>query len=135
MAIIHDIIIVLVLMLVLDAIWIGSNTKMYRTMIEGIQRSKMNVNIVAAAVVYFFMVILMVFIVLPYLRQFEFSFWNCVKIAGLVGLSTYAIYNFTNMATFTNYHIKVALLDSLWGGTLFTLVSFMTLWITMRITK
>jgi uncharacterized membrane protein len=42
--------------------------------------------------------------------------------AFLVGLSTYAVYDFTNYATLTNYELKFAIADSIWGGILFSLV-------------
>ncbi len=38
-----------------------------------------------------------------------------------IGLSTYAVYDFTNLATLSKYDPKFAVADSLWGGTLFAL--------------
>lgn len=42
--------------------------------------------------------------------------------AFLTGLATYAVYDFTNYATLTNYDLKFAIADSLWGGVVFTIV-------------
>ena len=42
--------------------------------------------------------------------------------AFLIGLATYAVYDFTNYATLANYEIEFAVADSLWGGTLFAIV-------------
>ena len=42
--------------------------------------------------------------------------------AFLTGLATYAVYDFTNYATLTNYELKFAIADSVWGGILFTIV-------------
>jgi len=42
--------------------------------------------------------------------------------AFLTGLATYAIYDFTQLATFDKYPIWLALADSLWGGLLLSLV-------------
>jgi uncharacterized membrane protein len=36
-----------------------------------------------------------------------------------VGAATYAVYDFTNLATLKNYDVKFAFADSLWGGILF----------------
>jgi len=36
-----------------------------------------------------------------------------------LGLATYAVYDFTNLATLRNYEPLFALMDSLWGGVLF----------------
>jgi uncharacterized membrane protein len=42
-----------------------------------------------------------------------------IQQAGLTGLSTYAIYDFTNYALLKNYDIGFAVADTLWGGFLF----------------
>lgn len=39
-----------------------------------------------------------------------------------VGLSTYAVYDFTNLSTLKNYSLSFAVVDSLWGGILFAIV-------------
>lgn len=42
--------------------------------------------------------------------------------AFLIGLSTYAVYDFTNYATLRNYDLKFGIADTIWGGVLFTIV-------------
>jgi uncharacterized membrane protein len=42
--------------------------------------------------------------------------------AGLIGLCTYAVYDFTNYSTITKYELNFAIADSLWGGALFMIV-------------
>ena len=39
--------------------------------------------------------------------------------AFFMGLCTYAVYDYTNYATLTNYDPLFAIVDTLWGGTLF----------------
>jgi len=41
--------------------------------------------------------------------------------AFFVGAATYAIYDFTNLSTLGKYDVRLAVADSLWGGTLFWL--------------
>lgn len=41
-----------------------------------------------------------------------------------VGMATYAVYDFTNLALFKNYTLSFAILDTLWGGILMALVRF-----------
>jgi len=36
-----------------------------------------------------------------------------------LGLATYAVYDFTNLATLRGYEPMIAVMDSLWGGVLF----------------
>lgn len=59
-----------------------------------------------------------VYLALAYLLTQASSTMN----AFLIGLSTYAVYDFTNYATLTNYDPRFAIADSLWGGVLFTIV-------------
>lgn len=42
--------------------------------------------------------------------------------AFLIGLSTYAVYDWTNYMTFAKYETPFAVADSLWGGVLFVIV-------------
>ena len=37
-----------------------------------------------------------------------------------IGAATYAVYDFTNLATLKNYDVRFAVADSLWGGILFS---------------
>lgn len=42
--------------------------------------------------------------------------------AFFIGLSTYAVYDFTNYSTLAKYDLSFAVADSIWGGVLFTIV-------------
>jgi len=59
-----------------------------------------------------------VYIALAYLVQVSRSTVE----AGLIGLSTYAVYDFTNLSTLTHYTVEFAVADSMWGGILFMIV-------------
>ena len=63
--------------------------------------------------------------------QFNNTFYKKVfKIilnAFILGFSIYSIYELTNYALFKNWTLHMVLLDSLWGGTLFSIVTFLYL--------
>ena len=42
--------------------------------------------------------------------------------AFVLGATSYAIYDFTNYALFDNYPLNVGLMDTLWGGVLYSFV-------------
>jgi uncharacterized membrane protein len=44
--------------------------------------------------------------------------------AFLLGLTVYAVYDFTNLATLKRYDWRFACADSIWGGVLFTAVFY-----------
>ena len=46
------------------------------------------------------------------------------KQAFLYGISIYAIYDFTNYSLFEKYDWKFAIIDTLWGGILFTIMFY-----------
>jgi uncharacterized membrane protein len=48
-----------------------------------------------------------------------------VQEAFLIGMTTYAVYDFTVMAVFKEYTLGIALADTLWGGLLFGIVYFL----------
>ena len=48
-----------------------------------------------------------------------------VQEAFLIGAATYAVYDFTMLAVFKDYTLFLAMADTLWGGTLFTIVYFL----------
>jgi uncharacterized membrane protein len=47
-----------------------------------------------------------------------------LKDAFLTGASVYAVYDFTLMAVFKDYNLGMAVADTLWGGTLFTMTRY-----------
>ena len=99
------------LVLILDLPWLMVSSPYVGDMINRIQGSSLKMSYLPAVVVY---------IALGYLLLQTTS----VMEAFYVGLATYAVYDFTNLATLKNYDISFALVDSLWGGVLFAMARF-----------
>lgn len=115
---------IIIAVAILDTAWISTNSTMYGNMYGRVQGSPMRINIWGAAISYLAVFLLFVLVVLPRLNQTEGTLWDCIREGGIVGLLVYAVYNATNLATFSQYSWRVALMDTLWGGILFTTVSF-----------
>lgn len=96
------------LVLVLDIPWLYTISGWSGAVVRGIQGSPMEFRMWPAIPVY---------LALGYLLTLAES----AKGAFFLGLSTYAVYDFTNLATFKKYPLEFAAADSLWGGTLMTL--------------
>jgi uncharacterized membrane protein len=96
----------LIIFLALDILWIYLNNKMYLAHVENIQKSKFKLNIYAAIFGYMIMSLYLIFLIYN-----KFSLMNCV----LISFFIYSIYSFTNLFTFKNYSIVVAIIDTLWG--------------------
>jgi uncharacterized membrane protein len=102
---------IIVLFLLLDAVYLYFTKDMFGEMIVRIQRVAMQVRWWSGAVVYLFMAALLYWFIIKDNRPI----WE----AALLGLATYGIYDFTNHATLKNYDLKIAIMDTVWGGTLF----------------
>ena len=97
------------LIFLVDLPWLTSISGWANSMIRSIQGSDLSFKIWPAAIVY---------LALGYLATLPTSYIE----AFLQGLAVYAVYDFTNLAMIKNYQPEFAIADSLWGGTLFTIV-------------
>ena len=83
-------------------------SKSFRPMIQAIQGSPVEFRMWAAVPVY---------LALAYLITLADSPTKAAAIGG----ATYAVYDFTNLATLKNYTVPFAIQDTLWGAILFGL--------------
>jgi len=102
-------IVTILLLIAVDLPWLALGSKTSKGMILSIQGSELKMRWLPG---------LLVYVALAYLIHLPKSSLE----AFLLGLSTYAVYDFTNYATLTNYSLQFAVMDSLWGGTLFVIV-------------
>jgi len=101
-------------LLILDLIFIQLVLKKrFGNMVMDIQKEPMSVNLIYAFMSYVFIFLTFYYFVIVKKAT--------VKEAFLLGFFTYAIFDFTNLALFKNYSIQTALIDMIWGGTLFAL--------------
>ena len=101
---------------VLDGIFLNFLGPLFGKMVKKIQNSEMKLNLVSV----FFAYMVLIFQVYYFVIKQKLSLFESF----LLGSTTYAIYDLTNHAIFKNYNIKVAILDMLWGGTLYTLTNY-----------
>lgn len=99
------------LIFLIDIPWLYFTSKMAGEMFRKIQGHEITLKVVPSVIVY---------LVLAYLVTLPKS----VEEAFFLGLAVYAVYDFTNLATLTKYTTSFAVLDSLWGGTLFVLAFY-----------
>lgn len=100
-----------VLLVLFDLPWLMVSGPYVKGMIQRIQGSPLRFAYLPAVIVY----IAMAYILLQTKTPTE---------AFYVGAATYAVYDFTNLATLKNYDFSFALVDTLWGGVLFALTRF-----------
>jgi len=110
-----------IIFVVLDGFFINLINPAFSSQIAAIQGSAMKPNIIAIAVTYVFLLFSLNYFVLR--KHME------PKDAFLFGLVIYAVYEFTNLATFSKWSLYLSIIDTLWGGTLFGV----TTWIVKRL--
>lgn len=94
-------------------------------MVKSIQRSDMVLNNYAAFVTYVILVLQIYYFIISENASYIDAF--------LLGSSTYAIFDFTNLSIFKNYNLSIGLMDSIWGGILYFLVTFIFRYVERKI--
>jgi len=113
---IKEFLFILAMFLIIDMIWLKFYMKdIYVKLIKDIQGEEMKIKIYGGLLVYIFMSILL----LKFRNNNMFDMF-------LLGSMSYGIYDFTNYALFTKFDFKIALIDMIWGGVLFTIVAKLT---------
>lgn len=113
-----EILISAIIMLALDFVYLGFFKKYFQSVFKNIQGEKINLRITGAITCYVIMLI--------GINYFIISKQANLKDAFFLGFLIYLVYDSTNYATFTKWPFKMLVLDSIWGGILFTLTTLGT---------
>lgn len=105
----QKLLLIALVMVLVDIPWLWYIGDKFSTMVSKIQGGRpMDARLFAAIPVYLAMAFLLT-------RASD------MKDAFLIGACTYAVYDFTCMTIFKDYDLSVAVMDSVWGGTLFSI--------------
>lgn len=119
---IKKILIIIVILFVIDVPMLTYiNKDMYQTNLKGINNGELDftgLKIVSAIICY-----LIMGFGIYYFSVKEKNILNAL----ILGFVVYGVYNTTNYATMNKYSLKVTIMDTLWGTTLFTLVAYLTI--------
>jgi uncharacterized membrane protein len=100
-----------------DSIYLNIIKLFFQKQIERVQGSATKINFLGAALCYLFLVIgLNYFIIKPR---------KSVSEAFLLGLIIYGVFETTNYALFKNWSIITVIIDTLWGGILFAVTTYL----------
>lgn len=103
-------------MLVFDSLYLTNVKQMWSKMISTIQKSKLEVNLYSAFVVYLLMSFaLYYFIIVPKRTLLD---------AALLGMIIYGVFDMTNHALFKEYNLYTGIIDIIWGAVLFASTAF-----------
>ena len=92
-------------------------------MIEKIQKKKIKMNSFGVFVSYFFLVLGLYYFVIKDLKSKKKNNQYLID-AFMLGLVIYGVYEGTSYALIDDWYEKYLVVDTVWGGILFALVSF-----------
>lgn len=105
-----------IILVSLDYIYLGLIKGYFAKQVQSVQGSPLQINYLGALLCYIFLIIGLNYFIIKPKRSVQDAF--------LLGLIIYAVFETTNLALFKNWSILTVLIDSLWGGTLFALTTY-----------
>jgi len=101
----------------IDFIYLNLMKSYFDNQVEKIQGTKIKMNLLGALLCYIFLIAgINYFIIKPR---------KSISDAFLLGIIIYGVYETTNYALFNNWSILTVILDTLWGGILFALTTYL----------
>jgi uncharacterized membrane protein len=105
-----------ILFVVIDFAYLNLIKSYFQNQVKSVQGSPLQVNFLGAILCYIFLIFGLNYFIIKSKRSAYDAF--------LLGILIYGVYETTNYALFKNWSIFTVLMDTLWGGTLFALVTF-----------
>jgi uncharacterized membrane protein len=106
------------ILLALDYLYLTANRAFFERQIISVQKFAMKIKMIGVIVCYIFILFgLYYFILKPHRRPLD---------AFILGVVIYGIYETTSYATLKNWKPETVVLDTLWGGVLFYLTTWLT---------
>jgi uncharacterized membrane protein len=107
-----------ILLLILDSIFLWTSKSLFKTQIQKVQGSPLQIYYRGAIPCYLLLIAgLNYFILYPHKSVFD---------AFLLGFLIYGVYETTNYSILKDWSFTTVLVDTLWGGILFSLVTWLT---------
>ena len=107
-----------IILIGLDAIYLTLTKDFFNNLIKQIQGEAINLKLLGAIICYLFL--------LFGLNYFIINRNKSPQEAALLGLVIYGVYDATNYAIFNKWNLGALLMDTLWGGLVFYLTTFLT---------
>lgn len=105
-----------ILLICIDFIYLNIIKKYFFKQIQIIQGSKPKINFLGALLCYIFLIVgINYFIIKPQKSVYD---------AFLLGIIIYGVYETTNYTVFDKWPVFIVVIDTLWGGILFALTTY-----------
>ena len=112
-----DFVLVAIIVIFLDSIFLFFMKNRFRKQLQKITGKPLYINIIGVIACYIILVFgLYYFVIYKNLSLFD---------SALMGFIIYGVYETTSMATFADWNILNAIIDTIWGATLFVLTKIL----------
>ena len=116
------------LLLCIDSVYLSLIKDIFNKQITDVQRSPLKINIYGVILSYLFLIIGINYFIIQHNKSIFDAF--------MLGLVIYGVYEGTTYALLKDWRINTVILDTLWGGILFGLVTYFTyLLISLKLLK
>ena len=116
----------LVSLMVLDYLYLSTSSGIFKKIIEDVQKSKFKIKVYPTIVVY--ILIFFMWMKFIYSVKNRYSLKENIKRVFLLGFFTCGVFEFTNYAIFTKWTLQGVIMDTVWGGILYALITFFSLY-------
>ena len=114
---IKDFLIIGVYMILVDLVYLRTIAGDFGKMIKRIQGSDMTFNMLGAVLCYIFLVLGIQYFIINKNAKYLDAF--------LLGMVIYGVFETTSYALLKNWSFKYVVVDTIWGGILFTLTTYL----------
>jgi len=108
-------------MIILDAIYLSAFSRFFNHQVSLVQGSDIKFKILPAVLTYVSLVFGLYYFIIRERKAVQDAF--------LLGLVIYSVFELTNITIFNKWKMSSVILDTLWGGVLFAI----TTWVTYRV--
>jgi uncharacterized membrane protein len=105
-----------IVFVILDYFYLNLAKNYFENQVQLVQGSPLKLNYLGAILCYIFLIFGINYFIIKPKRSIQDAF--------LLGLIIYAVFETTNVALFSKWSWFTVLIDSLWGGTLFALTTY-----------
>jgi uncharacterized membrane protein len=105
------------LVLVIDCLFLYNIKNLFNQQIIKVQGSGIDPNIYACILSYIFLIIPLYWFIIKEKKNGYDAF--------LLGISIYGVYEYTNLALLKNWNVQTTVIDTIWGGCLFAIVTYL----------
>ena len=117
-------IIIIILFPFVDFFYLNYMSDHFKELVLTITKEKMVFNYTKAIIAYIFLILALYYFILYNIDSQ--NLYQKIQDAVVLGLVIYGTYDFTNGAIFKDYDYKTSVIDTIWGATLFGLITILS---------